>query len=55
MPHIFKSFRKSNLKLKKVRKPRNLLDVTKMKPVKMPTPLDIFGTDLKSSKSSKAS
>jgi|TARA_R110000744_G_scaffold160022_1_gene276236 hypothetical protein len=47
MPHIFKSFRKSNLKTRKVRKPRNLLDVTKMKPVKMPTPIDIFGADLK--------
>lgn len=47
MPHIFKSFRKSNLKTKKVRKPRNLLDVAKMKPVKMPTPADIFGADLK--------
>lgn len=53
MPHIFNSFRKANLKTRKVRKPRNLLDVTKMKPVKMPTPLDIFGTDLKTSSSVK--
>jgi len=53
MPHIFNSFRKSNLKQKKVRKPRNLLDVTKMKPEKMPTPLDIFGNDLKSSSTKK--
>ncbi len=47
MPHFSKVFKKANLKTKKPRKPRNLLDVAKMKPEKMPTPTDIFGKDLK--------
>jgi hypothetical protein len=47
MPHFSKVFQKANMKLKKKRQPRNLLDVAKMKPEKMPTPEDIFGKDLK--------
>ena len=53
MPHFSKVFKKSNLKTKKERQPRNLLDVAKMKPVKMPTPQDIFGKDLKTDTKSK--
>ena len=36
MPHFSKVFKKANLKCKKPRKPRNLLDVAKMKPEKIP-------------------
>lgn len=54
MPHFSKVFKKSNLKTKKERQPRNLLDVAKMKPEKMPTPQDIFGKDLKTSADTKS-
>jgi hypothetical protein len=54
MPHFFKDFKKANLKCKKPRKPRNLLDVTKMKPEKMPTAEDIFGKDLKEQTDAKS-
>jgi hypothetical protein len=47
MPHFSKVFKKANLKCKKPRKPKNLLDVAKMKPEKMPSAVDIFGKDLK--------
>ena len=53
MPHFSKVFKKANLKTKKPRKPRNLLDVAKMKPEKMPTPQDIFGKDLKDASETK--
>jgi len=55
MPHIFSSFKKANLKTRKIRKPRNLLDVAKMKPEKMPTPTDIFGKDLHDIRTKKLS
>jgi hypothetical protein len=54
MPHFSKVFKKANLKCKKPRKPRNLLDVAKMKPEKMPTPQDIFGKDLKDATDAKS-
>ena len=53
MPHFSKVFKKANLKCKKPRKPRNLLDVAKMKPEKMPTASDIFGKDPSDAKSKK--
>lgn len=52
MPHFSKVFKKANLKCKKPRKPKNLLDVAKMKPEKMPTPVEIFGKELSDVKSS---
>lgn len=54
MPHFSKVFKKANLKCKKVRQPRNLLDVAKMKPEKMPTASDIFGKDLKDASDAKS-
>ncbi len=54
MPHFSKVYKKANLKCKKPRKPRNLLDVAKMKPEKMPTPQDIFGKDLKDATDAKS-
>jgi len=53
MPHFSKVLTKSNFKQKKGRAPRNLLDVAKMKPEKMPTPQDIFGKDLKDASDTK--
>jgi hypothetical protein len=49
MPHFSKVFQKANMKIKKKRQPRNLLDVAKMKPEKMPTLSGLFNCELISS------
>ena len=54
MPHFSKVFKKANLKTKKGRQPKNLLDVAKMKPEKMPSPQEIFGKELKTSGDAKS-
>jgi len=52
MPHIFNTFRKSNFKIKK-KKFKTILKLDKLKPIKPPTPQEIFGKDINVSNAKK--
>ena len=54
MPHIFKTFRTSNLHKLKKWKSKVVLDIDKMPPVKQASPDEIFGKSFKTQKSKKS-
>ena len=54
MPHIFKTFRTSNLHKLKKWKSKVVLDIDKMPPVKQASPDEIFGKSFKAQKSKKS-
>tara|TARA_R110000751_G_scaffold139524_3_gene243256 strand:+ start:792 stop:965 length:174 start_codon:yes stop_codon:yes gene_type:complete len=53
MPHFTRSWKLANTKQKKKKVKRRPFDAEKLKPIKNATPVEIFGSDLKTTSISK--